>query len=238
MDADAEKSTFTTMERVLYWFVIPIVFTAVLSGALLSLFDYDIKNQMLTFANKIPGIAAIVPEPKGVMKKTEPAPKSSESNSEGQTEDLKSAVQSLKKQLAEKVEELKTADAAYQQKDQALKELQEKNAALEEQLKEKGNKAADYDTQVQQTAAMYAKMLPSKSAPILENLTLKEQVLILSQMKVDDRVKILEKMDPKKAAQASIYLKDSVPAKDRQIAALQERLQWNDTATASKETRK
>jgi flagellar motility protein MotE (MotC chaperone) len=85
---------------------------------------------------------------------------------------------------------------------------------------------------------MYAKMNPSKSAPILENLTLQERVLVLSEMKQVDQVKVLEKMDPIKAAQASIYLKDVVSAKDREIAALQDRIKLNDSTVASQKLTK
>jgi flagellar motility protein MotE (MotC chaperone) len=80
---------------------------------------------------------------------------------------------------------------------------------------------------------MYAKMNASKSAPILENLTLHERVLVLSEMKQVDQVKVLEKMNPIKAAEASIYLKDVVSAKDREIAALQDRIKLNDSTIVS-----
>jgi flagellar motility protein MotE (MotC chaperone) len=99
--------------------------------------------------------------------------------------------------------------------------------ALEEKLKTKTQTDEQYRAQIQQLANMYAKMSPSKAAPILENMTLKETVLVLSEMKPDDRGKVLEKMDAKKAADASIQLKDIVPAKDREMAALQERLTVN-----------
>lgn len=232
MEADADKPSLSTVERLLYWFVIPIVFTAVLGGALLSLFDYDIKNQLLTIGHKVPGLAAIVPDPKVNMKQA-----SNKNSGTDKSDELKSSVDNLKKQLEEKEQELKTADTAYQQKDQAFKDIQEKNTAMEEQLRTQGTKSpSEYDNLVQQTAAMYAKMLPSKAAPIIENLTLREQVLVLSQMKMDEQVKILEKMDPKIAAKASIYLKDSVSAKDRQLDAMQERLQRNDTENDKKVT--
>jgi flagellar motility protein MotE (MotC chaperone) len=44
-------------------------------------------------------------------------------------------------------------------------------------------------------------------------------------MKPENKSKILEKMSPQIAAETSIQMKDIVPAKDLQIAALQERLE-------------
>ncbi|CAK4836479.1 unnamed protein product [Aphanomyces euteiches] len=130
---------------------------------------------------------------------------------------------------------MKASDTSTLQKDQTIKDLQAKSIALEEQLKTKTLSDEEYHNQIKLTAEMYAKMNPSKSAPILENLTLQERVLVLSEMKQADQVKILEKMDPIKAAEASIYLKDVVSAKDREIAALQDRIKLNDSTIASQE---
>lgn len=232
MDTELEKSTYSAFERFLYWFFIPIVFTVVLIGALLSLFDYDVMNQVLKAGNKIPIVNAIIPDPKPDAKTAERNSSDSQQKNASTQESLESTVADLKAKLAAKDAELQAADAAFQQKDQALKETQAKVGALEEQLKTKAKTDAEYEEQIRQMASMYAKMMPSKAAPILENMTLSEQVLILSEMKPDERVKILEKMDAKKAADASVALKDSVPAKDRQIAALQERLKLYEESQA------
>ena len=40
------SSSYSLLERFLIWFVIPFVFTAVLLGVLLSIFDYDIKSSV------------------------------------------------------------------------------------------------------------------------------------------------------------------------------------------------
>ncbi len=53
-------------------------------------------------------------------------------------------------------------------------------------------------------------------------MTKNELVLVLGMMKPDERVKVLERMDPAKAAEASILLKDQTSVRDTQIAALQE----------------
>lgn len=111
--------------------------------------------------------------------------------------------------------------------DQSIKDAQTKATDLEEKLKDKTQTEEEYNNQITQLANIYAKMTPSKAAPIIENLTPKEMVLVFSMMKPDSRGAILEKMDAKKAAEASIGLKDVIPVRDKEIAALQERLALN-----------
>lgn len=235
MEMDAEKPTFNAFERFLYWFFIPIVFTMVLVGALLSLFDYNFMNQLLKIGDKVPVLSAVLPDPKSdnvpALNKTVPA--EAEISPEQAAAQTEAAINDLKKQLAQLQQELKSADESFLQKDQALKDLQAKYTALEDQTKQKAKTDEEYQAKIKETASMYAKMSASKAAPIMQNLTLAEQVLLLSEMKVDERVAILEKMDPAKAAEASIYLKDTTPARDKQIAALQERLKLNEQSQSS-----
>lgn len=229
MKAETEESGLSGFERFLYIFFIPIVFAVIGIGVLLSLFDANIYNDILKQANKIPIIGAIVPEPKASVKTTDPVSAVPEERIKIQEQ----KIADLTKKLADQENAMKTVDASTLQKDQTIKDLQAKGVALEEQLKVKTLSDDEYHNQIKLTADMYAKMNASKSAPILENLTLQERVLILSEMKQADQVKVLEKMDPIKAAEASIYLKDVVTAKDREIAALQDRIKLNDSTVAS-----
>jgi flagellar motility protein MotE (MotC chaperone) len=234
LKAETEESGLSGFERFLYIFFIPIVFAVIGIGVLLALFDTNIYNDILKQANKIPFVGAIVPDPKVVVKTTDPAAEVPEIRIKNQDQ----KIADLTKKLADQENAMKTADATTLQKDQTIKDLQAKSAALEEQLKTKTKSDEEYHNQIKLTADMYAKMNPSKSAPILENLTLQERVLVLSEMKQADQVKVLEKMDPIKAAEASIYLKDVVSAKDREIAALQDRIKLNDSTVASQQLTK
>jgi flagellar motility protein MotE (MotC chaperone) len=220
---DVEKSSYGAFERFLF-FATPIIFTMVLLGVLFALFDQSLLNGMLRTANKIPVLSQFVPDPAVTPGRTSPNQPISE------TQDAQAQIEELKNTIKQQEASLGQADSANQKKDQSIKELQDQLKALQDQEKVRTQSEEEYKLQVQQLANMYAKMTPSKAAPILENMTMKETVLVLSEMKSDDRGKILEKMDPKKAADASIQLKDIVPAKDRQIAALQERLTVNQDA--------
>ncbi|MDO3681265.1 MotE family protein [Paenibacillus ehimensis] len=218
-----QSSSYGAMERFLIWFLIPFVFTAVLLGVLLTIFDYDVMNNVLRAANKIPIVNSIVPDPKTKETATqseEAQPAGAESSAPAQDH----ANTDTTAKLQELEQALKKAEAVLQQRDETIKELQLKNSTLEESAKSKTLSDEEYAQQIQQLATMYAKMSPSKSAPIMENLTSKELVLVLGMMKPDERVKVLEKMDPKKAADASILLKDQTNVRDTEIAALQERV--------------
>jgi flagellar motility protein MotE (MotC chaperone) len=234
MKVESEETGLNGFERMLYIFFIPIVFAIILIGVLLSLFDANIYNDILKQANKIPFIGSVLPAPKADVKADTtavdvPAQKLTNQNQK---------IVDLNKKLADQENAIKAAAAASQQKDQTIKDLQAKSTALEEQLKAKTISDEEYHAQIQKTAVMYASMNASKSAPILENLSLQERVLILSEMKQPDQVKILEKMNPVKAAEASIALKDVIPAKDREIAALQDRIKLNaDTINPQKLTK-
>ncbi|MCZ8520053.1 MULTISPECIES: MotE family protein [Paenibacillus] len=218
--ADAEQTgSYGAMERFLIWFLIPFVFTAVLLGVLLTIFDYDVMNSVLRTANKIPVVSTWVPDPKDEGASTTVTQEAAPSE-ETAAKDAQAAADAA---LQAKDEELKKAEAALQEKDKTIKELESQKAS-EVEAKEAASAEEEYDKQIQQLASTYAKMSASKSAPIMEQLTTAERVLVLSKMKTDERVKVLEKMDPKIAAEASILLKDQVSVKDTQMAALQERV--------------
>ncbi len=217
---DVEKSSYGAFERFLYIFLIPIIFTLILAGVLLSLFDYNVTDTVLKAAHKIPFVGKLLPAVDSPQERTASAVQTA-----GSETDPDHSTAGLKSQLLKKEEELKKALADLQQKNESILELQAKNKLLEEQAKRKTQTEEQYDQQIRELASIYAKMTPSKAAPIMENLTLSEQALVLSHMKPDERMRVLEKMDPKKAAEASIVLKDMIPVDNLKIAALQERLQ-------------
>ncbi|MNH99266.1 MgtE intracellular N domain protein [compost metagenome] len=229
------SSSYSALERFLIWFLIPFVFTAVLLGVLLSIFDYDIKSSIQKALHDIPLIGSVVPAPKEKeIISTTGKGQTVEQNLQSKDEEIAK----LNAKLAELQASLQKSDSSSGQKDLALKEAQAKNSALEEQLQAKTQTDEEYNNQITQLANLYAGMTPSKAAPIMENLTLKERVLVFSMMKAGDRGGVLEKMDPKIAAETSIGIKDLVSAKDRQIAALQERLALNIATSPDKTAQK
>ncbi|SEB46717.1 hypothetical protein [Paenibacillus sp. GP183] len=232
---EGSSSSYSLMERFLIWFAIPFIFTAVLLGVLLSVFGYDIKSSIQKTLHNMPVIGSVVPAP-AVKPDASAAPGKTPTNQQN-LQNKDDQIAALNTKVLELQAALQKSDSVSQQKDQGLKDITAKNTALMDQLKTKTQTDEEYKNQITQLATLYASMSASKAAPIMENLTPKEMVLVFSMMKPASRGPILEKMDPKKAAEASIGLKDIVPVKDQEIAALQERLTINganETAASKK----
>ncbi|UKS29886.1 hypothetical protein LOZ80_13495 [Paenibacillus sp. HWE-109] len=232
-DTNIEGASYSALERFLIWFVIPFVFTAVLLFVLLSIFDYDIKSSIQKALHNTPVIGTIVPAPK---EKTVVNGTAKPQTAEQSVKVKDDEITKLNGRVAELQAALQKAESTSEQKDLSIKDAQSKLTELEEKLKDKTQTQEEYNNQITQLANMYAKMTPSKAAPIIEALTPKEMVLIFSMMKSDSRGAILEKMDAAKAAEASIGLKDVVPVRDKEIAALQERLSTNGSKDTTKAT--
>lgn len=226
-NTDVEKNSYGAFERFLFY-TTPLIFLLVLLGVLFALLDSTVMNHVLAAANKVPFIERFVPDPKPVEKITlSSTAGSQQSAGETASETHLAAIEQLKSQLAGAQADLQSAVGLGQQKDETIKALEAKLIELEAQLVGKTQTDEEYRAQVQQLASIYAGMQASRAAPILEALSLQERVLVMSEMRPVDRGKLLEKMRPTLAAETSIQLKDAIPAKDMQLAALQSRLDLN-----------
>ncbi|WP_244918878.1 MotE family protein [Paenibacillus dendritiformis] len=224
-----KESGYSGFERFLF-FATPILFTIILLAVLLTLFNANWRNQMIALAENIPIVNQWISSDKDKAEGKEPGKAKKENKN-------------IQKEQEEQIAELKALLAS---KDADLRNLADARKTLEEQVANLNKEIKDlraerheeqvteeqYAQQVKDLANLYAKMMPSKSAPILENLATEELVLVLDAMKQEDRAKILEKMNPKVAADASIRLKDVKPADNLEVRALQARLKKNE---ASKE---
>ncbi|KUP24356.1 kinesin [Paenibacillus sp. DMB5] len=233
LELENEESA-SKFERFLF-LMIPIIFTLVLLGVLLTLFNMDIRNKALEVANKIPVVNQWIPDP-AIQPGSEAAEEEAASPNEEQAESSESTIKELKAQLAEKdaqlkqINEEKTAqttqvEALQKQIDTMTAEATAAEAATEEE--------DPYQDKVTELAKLYSGMKASKAAPIMENLTTEEQVQILSAMNTASKTAILEKMDPEKAAEVSIKLKETTNSTDMAIAALQSRLKQDQAGTAA-----
>lgn len=219
-----EKQGYSGFEKFMF-FVTPILFTLILLGVLVTLFNFDLRNKALELGNGIPVLNKILPEP---------------STKDGQSADeetIKSAnasakIAALQSQLTAKESELGTAADEKTKLTQTVKDLQGQVEQLQQANAAKQLDDAAYQSKVGELASMYTKMTPSKAAPILESMTTEEAVLVLDAMRPEDRAIILEKMNPKKAADATVMLKDAKTAKDREIAALQARVKKQEATSA------
>ncbi|WP_458119178.1 MotE family protein [Paenibacillus sp. Z6-24] len=220
LDADMEKES-GGLGRFLF-IATPILFTLVLVGAIVMLFNVNLRTTMFDTLEKIPIVKNWVPSAdKG--NSTDIASNQSESDA--------ATVDQLKQQL----DESKKVQATQAQE---LKKLQDQLKSQTPPTNEGGTGTAttpaagttpaaaastvttptEQDKQLKNLANVYSDMSASKAAAIMQNMTTDEQVLIFSKMNSQDQASILQKMDPKAAADTSLALKNATTAS---LAALQ-----------------
>jgi flagellar motility protein MotE (MotC chaperone) len=229
-DVGVEK-TYSTFEKILYIFIIPIVFTVILALSLFSLFDYDVKDTMLKYGREIPLVGQYLPKPVDENTTTIETSEGSATVSKKVDEfgvDYTKEIRGLNDKIALQESELKKAIRDIETKDKLISELKTSLKQRDEQLKAKSLTDKEYISKIKELATVYASMSASKAAPIVEKLSTEEAVLVLNQMPAGDKKNILQKMDPGRAAEISIMTKDAIPVKDQEIAALQARLNLQD----------
>lgn len=208
-------------ERFLF-LMIPIIFTLVLLGVLLTLFNMDIRNNVLEVANKIPILEKWVPDPPGDPSKPKEESKKQEVSSATTIKELKAQLAQQEENLKKVTDEKTAQDTKVQALESQIDGMKTEAAATAEVNAEETEDP--YQKQVADLAKLYAGMKASKAAPIMENLTTEEMVQIFSVMNKASKTAILEKMDPQKAADVTIKLKETTSSSDMAIAALQSRL--------------
>ncbi|WP_339287147.1 MotE family protein [Paenibacillus sp. FSL E2-0201] len=208
-------------ERFLF-LMIPIIFTLVLLGVLLTLFNMDIRNNVLEVANKIPILEKWVPDPPGDPSKPKEESKKQEVSSATTIKELKAQLAQQEENLKKVTDEKTAQDTKVQALESQIDGMKTEAAAAAEVNAEETEDP--YQKQVADLAKLYAGMKASKAAPIMENLTTEEMVQIFSVMNKASKTAILEKMDPQKAADVTIKLKETTSSSDMAIAALQSRL--------------
>ncbi|HUC90971.1 MAG TPA: MgtE protein [Paenibacillus sp.] len=223
-EIEAEK-TYSAVERIMF-FLTPILFTLVLLGVLLTLFNIDLRNRLLDAGNKVPLLEKVLPD----------APAAELPPGEGdetiRSRNIGERISELEKLLAAKESELAALTATKAAQENTIADLQSqleqsKAAGAKKQLDDQ-----EYRNRISVLASMFGDMTPGRAAPILQSMTLEEMVLIMDAMSPDSRIAVMEKMTPRIAAEAAALLKDTIPVKDRQIAALQSRLKQQATETA------
>lgn len=226
---ETERS-YNFFERLLFY-MLPVLFTLLLTGVLLTVFGYNVADGILRAANKIPGISAMLPDPKPTAEEMREAVReAAQQPQEPSAEETGEEAGAANAELAAVQAEAAALQAESDQKDQRIAELE---SALQAEREAEAAALAteeEYAANIKKLADVYGGMKASKAAPVLENLTLSERVLVLREMSADQQISILERMQPALAAETSILMKDAVPSRDLQIAALQERLALNGDA--------
>jgi len=210
-----EKDEYSGFERFLF-LVTPVLFTAVLLGVLLLIFDTDWRNAALGVGRKVPLVGSLLPEPAKSEKTVSPEDRAVENAIE--------RIRELEAQLAERESALRAATDKAVQQEKLIEELTAKVEELTRNLEERNITASEYEARIRSLADMYGKMTPSKAAPILESMTTEEAALVLGAMSENVRSRIMERMTPQRAAEVTVAMKDADFVEDREIAALQARV--------------
>ncbi len=221
MEEIQEEREYSRWEWFFYMILIPALFASLLGGVLLSLLGVNVLGKVLDWANTIPYVEKVVPDPS-------PKEASKEVELDKQVVTLQNEQAKSKMTIASLQEEATKKNATIQALEKQVQDLQK-------MLEDKKATEEERQKQYQDLAKLYTTMSPKNAASIVQNLSLQESVTVLTKMKPEQRAAILEKMDPKKAADISILLKDTVVHKDDDIAALQERV--NVLTKALSETR-
>ncbi|GGH17614.1 MotE family protein [Paenibacillus segetis] len=226
--AELEEEDYETgggFSRFLF-FVTPILFTVVLLGVLLTLFNMPFRDMMQGFAKNIPIVRNLIPDDEVAQTDIKDTQKDKEKDRKKQIESSEATIKQLKEQVTKQEADLKEANAQVVEQEGKLKDLQAELSASQQVAakQELADEQEAYQKEVKKLAQLYAQMSPKKAAAILEKLTTDETLQMLSMMNNESKVAILEKMDAQKAADISILLKDTQPAEDLAIAALQSRL--------------
>ncbi|WP_407946298.1 MgtE protein [Paenibacillus alkaliterrae] len=210
-----EKQGYSALERIMFMMT-PILFAIVLLGVMYTLFNIDFRNRMLEAGQSLPILKDVLPEPNVAGGNLD--------DHELKTANMSAKIADLQSQLTAIETELAAANQTKAALEQEVKDLQSDNSELQTVNEEQLLEDEQYQAKIQELASTFSKIMPSKAAPILQSMTLEEMVLVFSSMRPDDRVRIMEKMNPQTAADAAMMLKDNVKTKDLQIAALQARL--------------
>ena len=223
-EVEADK-TYSGLERFMF-FLTPILFTLVLIGVLLTIFSPDVRSRMLETANRVPLLERIVPDP--------PAERQPFDENAIREMNQSKKIAELEALLAEKEAELTELSGIKAELEQTVAQLEARIDGLTQQSTERQLTDEEYQARISELAQMFGQITPSKAAPILESMTMEEMVLIMDAMRPEIRVSVMEKMTPSVAAEATVRLKDTVTAKDRQIAALQARINEYESAKAER----
>jgi flagellar motility protein MotE (MotC chaperone) len=193
--------------------VIPFIICIVVLGTAVNFMGVPVWQTMKEWGSSLPIISKIIPE--GETKALAKTPE----NAEYWQQQYLSADEKLKEKDLE-IESLKKQIDSNQE---SLNELKKSNQELQLQMETKQNE--ETKKQMEQVAAIYADISPSKAALMLQNMSLDEAVYTLMQLEQDLQSSIIGSMkDAKKAAQVTTVLRDAVMIVETDPALVKEQL--------------
>ncbi|MCA0991141.1 hypothetical protein [Pseudalkalibacillus hwajinpoensis] len=190
-------------ERIIHGFLLPLAFMATVLLVVLPFLGYDLFAVATSLTKK--PIAYV------------------ENNLTAEATD-QNEEELLKKEIDEKDTEISGLKKQLDEKEIELGKKQSELESLSEEMKSELADKEEREKKLQQLANTYEGMSASKSASIMENLTLNEAALLLDAMGSAEQAAVLGKMNAAVAADLTIALRDLEKADDPEIAAMQERM--------------
>jgi flagellar motility protein MotE (MotC chaperone) len=206
------EKPYSKLQWLFYIIIVPTIFTLLLVGIILTFLGVNVVDSVLSTGQKVPVLSSILPEPKEptTQDSEEQAVEPSLEEVQERASQSEQEVGRLENELAQKTEEV---EKLTEQIEQFKKEMEDKRLSEEERL-----------NKLREIAQIYVGMSTSKSAAIIENLSLHEAALIMNQMANKDQSAIMTKLSPTYAAKLTIVMKEMELAENPEIAALQERV--------------
>lgn len=184
---EQEAHRYGKLEWILYIVVLPLLFTALLSGIILQFLGVDVTGKIVSAARAVPVVNQVLPQ------EEQPANAPTlEQEQAKQLQELQDKTQALEKTKAQLEEDLVKKNAEIEKLNKQLEDLKKKE-------KEETAKQPVKDP-VKERAQVYAEMSPAKAAAIISQLSVTEAKQLLSKMSSDQQAAILEKMEPAIAA--------------------------------------
>jgi flagellar motility protein MotE (MotC chaperone) len=203
-----ETHRYGKLQWLFYIVILPLLFTALLSGIILQFLGFDITGKITSAAKHLPGVHYLFPEDP----KTATADGSKPAASEPAVQDKIKSAESANKQLQDdlnkknsEIDQLKQQVDNYKKKASADASGTQANASTPNASTPNANDPTASTVPakpdpIKQQAQVYAAMSASKAAAILNQLSATEVRRVLDKMTKDQQAAILEKMDPTKAA--------------------------------------
>jgi flagellar motility protein MotE (MotC chaperone) len=181
-----ETHRYGKLEWFFYIVVLPLLFTALLSGIILQFLGFDITGKVANAAKHVPGVSKLLPQDQQETADSTPSTQPDPVQQKQEAEDKAKALENSKKQLEDDL--VKKNAEIDQLKKQAEADKKKQDAEDAE--------AAPPPDPVKDMAKVYAQMSPAKAAAIMSNLSVTEAKEILSKMSSSQKAAILEKMEP------------------------------------------
>jgi flagellar motility protein MotE (MotC chaperone) len=194
--------------------VIPLIITTILIGTALNFMGVPVWKTFQDWGNKLPVISKIIPG-------NDPTPalaKGSEDSDYWKKQFLKND-----EQLKDKDREIKELNNKLSSNQEGIDELKKSNQELQLQLE--SQKTEESKKQLEQVAAIYKNISPSKAALMLANMPLEEAAFTLLQLDQELQSSIIGSMkDAKQAAQITTVLREAALLGETDLSLLKEQL--------------